>query len=116
MSRLGLLIDYGFCTGCKSCEMACKVEHNFPKGINGIVLSGIGPWQIGEKPNGEKKWQYSWVPIPTDLCDLCEARVSEGKLPTCVHHCQASVMKFGPVEELTKEMGQKPRTVLFVPR
>lgn len=111
MNRLGLLIDYEYCTACKSCEMACKVEHDFPKGQNGVVLASVGPWKISDK-----KWQLSFVPIPTDLCDLCEDRVKEGKLPTCVHHCQASAMRFGPVEELVKEMREKPRMVLFAPR
>ena len=25
MAQQGLLIDYEFCTGCHTCEMACKV-------------------------------------------------------------------------------------------
>lgn len=30
--RNGLLIDYEFCTGCQSCEIACKQEHGFSVG------------------------------------------------------------------------------------
>jgi Fe-S-cluster-containing dehydrogenase component len=111
MARNGILIDYEFCTGCKTCEMACKVEHSFPRGKNGVILAEVGPWKLDSG-----KWQNSIVPIPTDLCDLCEDRVKAGKEPTCVHHCQAAVMKFGPVEELAREMAAKPKTVLFAPR
>ena len=25
--RRGLLIDYYYCTGCRSCEVACDIEH-----------------------------------------------------------------------------------------
>ncbi len=32
------LIDYEFCTGCQSCEVACKEEHDFPVG-NGASAS-----------------------------------------------------------------------------
>ena len=35
--KYGLLIDYTWCTGCHSCEMACKVEHGWQAGeANGI--------------------------------------------------------------------------------
>ncbi|MEC4271870.1 oxidoreductase [Adlercreutzia sp. R25] len=109
--RNGLLIDYEWCTHCHSCEVACKEEHGIPVGQWGIHLHDEGPW---EKDDGKMNWFT--VPVPTDLCDLCESRVSEGREPTCVHHCLASCMKFGPVDELAKELEKKPRQVLFVPR
>ncbi|RLF04803.1 MAG: oxidoreductase, partial [Thermoprotei archaeon] len=28
MPKYGLLIDYEYCTGCHTCEVACKQEHN----------------------------------------------------------------------------------------
>ncbi|WP_165054616.1 MULTISPECIES: 4Fe-4S dicluster domain-containing protein [unclassified Adlercreutzia] len=105
----GLLIDYEFCTGCHSCEMACKVEHGFGEGQWGIELKQLGPREISSR-----KWEYKFVPVPTELCDLCADRVAEGRWPTCVHHCQAQVMEFGPVEDLVKTM-DKEKMVLFVP-
>lgn len=110
MSRNGLLIDYEFCTGCHTCEMACKVELGLPKGKWGIQVAQIGPWQIDDD-----RWEYEFVPIPTELCNLCEDRVAAGKLPTCIHHCQAGVMEYGPVEELAKKM-TKQKMVLFTPQ
>lgn len=110
MSRNGLLIDYEFCTGCHSCEMACKAELKLPVGKWGIQVAQIGPWQIDEN-----RWEYEFVPVPTELCNLCEDRVAAGKKPTCVHHCQAFVMEYGPVEELAKKM-TKPKMVLFTPK
>ena len=105
----GLLIDYEFCTGCHTCETACKVEHGFPHGQWGIKLAQIGPFEIEPQ-----KWDFHYVPMPTALCDLCAERVEEGRWPTCVHHCQAQVMEYGPVEELAKRM-DKPFMVLFRP-
>lgn len=110
MSRYGLLIDYEFCTGCQSCEVACKKEHDIPVGQWGIRVLDEGPWMI-EKGN----WNWNKIPVPTKLCDLCESRVSAGKKPTCVHHCIADVMKFGPINELVNDLEQKPNQVLFVP-
>ncbi len=47
MSRKGLLIDYEYCTGCHSCEVACKQEHGYPVGRGGIDLREI----LTEKPD-----------------------------------------------------------------
>lgn len=105
----GLLIDYNFCTGCHSCEMACKVEHDLPEGAWGIKVNQIGPTQLEDG-----SWEFSFVPTPTKRCDLCADRVSEGRLPTCVHHCQGLCMSYGPVDELAKKM-TKANMVLFTP-
>lgn len=109
--RYGLLIDYDFCTGCHTCEAACKVEHKLTYGQWGIKLAQDGPRKL---ENG--RWEYFYVPIPTSLCDLCEDLVSVGKFPTCVAHCQADVMTYGPVKELAKKMLEKPKMVLFAPK
>jgi Fe-S-cluster-containing dehydrogenase component len=111
MGRQGLLINYEYCTGCHTCEVACQMEQKLPVDKWGIKLAQIGPWKISDD-----KWEFTYVPVPTELCDLCESRVAKGKKPTCVHHCQADVMRFGPVEELAKEMQGKAHTVLFAPK
>lgn len=108
----GLLINYEYCTGCMSCEMACAVEHDIPVGQYGIKMEEIGPWQIDKK-----NWQLDYVPVPTDMCDLCASRLEKGKKPTCVKHCQAFCMKYGAVEELAAEMAAaKTKCALFVPK
>ena len=110
MAKYGLLIDYKYCTGCLSCEFACSQENDIPLGQWGIKVTQIGPWPI----SGDK-WEYDYVPVPTDQCNLCGKRVAKGKQPSCVHHCQAGVMSFGTVEELAKQMVDKPKQVLFTP-
>ena len=111
MEQYGLLIDYEYCTGCQSCEVACKEEHGNPVGKWGIKVLDEGPWEI--EP-GRMNWNK--IPVPTDLCDLCAERAAKGREPSCVHHCLADVMKFGPVEKLVKELSGKPKQVLFVPQ
>ena len=111
--RNGLLIDYELCTGCHTCEVACKVEHGIPTGQWGIHVLDDGLWPIDEKNN---EWNWNHVPVPTDLCDLCADRVAKNREPSCVHHCLAQVMRFGPIDELVAELDTKPKQVLFVPR
>lgn len=50
------------------------------------------------------------------MCDLCAERTAKGKQPSCVHHCLAGVMQYGPVEELARELAEKPNQVLFAPK
>ncbi len=110
-TRNGLLIDYEFCTGCHSCEVACKTELNLPGGQFGIKLVQDGPRKI----YNSSKWEYNYIPFPTSLCNLCEDRTASGKLPSCVHHCQSGAMFYGPVEELARQQAGKSKMVLFTP-
>ncbi|ANU48313.1 oxidoreductase [Enterocloster clostridioformis] len=110
MGKYGLLIDYDFCTGCRSCEFACRQEHNIPLGQWGIKVLEVGPWKISED-----KWQYSYLPMPTDQCTLCGKRIASGKKPSCVQHCQAQVITYGPVEDLSNKLNKKGKQVLIVP-
>ena len=106
MKKHALLIDYKYCTGCHSCEVACRQE----KGIEsqdewGIKLAEFGPERLG----GE--WYWNYVPVPSSLCDLCEGRIGQGKLPACVHHCLAQCMELVPVEGLSAAMAAHGKKV-----
>lgn len=108
-NKFGLLIDFEYCTGCHSCETACKVELGLPLGQYGIKIAQDGPRELEDG-----SWEYIYVPVPTSLCNLCEDRVAMGKRPTCVHHCQSACMEYGPVDELAKIMAASDkRMVLF---
>lgn len=108
--KYGLLLDYDWCTGCHSCEMACQMEHGLPVGQTGIVVTELGPWQYGQT---NRDWQLTYLPAPTDLCDMCAQRTAKGKLPTCVHHCQAKCLHYGPVAELAASMEDGAKQALF---
>lgn len=104
----GILIDYEWCTGCHSCEMACQMELELPIGQSGIKVFELGPWKISDD-----NWQYDFAPVFGDQCTLCEARVAKGALPACVHHCQADCMTFGSIEELSKQLSDHRKQVLY---
>lgn len=106
--EFGLLIDYEYCTGCHSCEVACQRELGLAPKDHGIAVFEYGPVEIAED-----KWEWKFLPMPTDRCDLCADRTAMGKLPSCVHHCQANVMYYGPLSELAAMMADKPTQVLY---
>ena len=107
MPKFGLLIDYEFCVGCRVCELACKKEHNRPDDESGIYVNEIDP-----EINGGKQY---FIPYPTDKCNLCGKRIAKGKKPACVHNCWANVMRFGKIDDLVGFLGEKARTVLWIP-
>lgn len=110
MNEYALLIDYKYCTGCHVCEVSCRKEHDIPLDEWGIKLNEMGPVKMGGS------WLWDYVPVPSDLCDLCENRVAEGKKPACVHHCLAQCMELVPVEELSVKMAEHgSKVACFIP-
>lgn len=107
-TRHGILIDFTYCTGCHSCEVACKKVHDLGKGVYGIRILKDGPHKVGEK-------EYEWfnVPVPGKLCDLCAERTEAGKLPLCVQSCQSKCMAYGTAEELAKKAAETTRSILY---
>nr|WP_240732128.1 4Fe-4S dicluster domain-containing protein [Geobacter sp. FeAm09] len=74
-------------------------------------MTEVGPFQITAD-----KWEWNYVAVPTQLCDLCADRVAEGKVPSCVLHCLGGCMEYGTVDELAKKMQEKGKKVaLFAP-
>ena len=101
--KYGLLIDNYWCTGCHSCEIACKNEKDLPIGQWGIKLLVNGPYELMEKG----QWEQKFYPVLTTYCDLCEERVAKGDVPACQLHCLASVIEYGPLDELAAKMAER---------
>ena len=110
MDSKALVIDYKYCTGCHSCEVACRKEKGLPLDEWGIKLAEQGPVQL------DGKWMWNYVPVPSNLCDLCEERVEAGKKPSCVHNCLAACMFLIDVDEVPAKLAEVGKTaVVFVP-
>ena len=88
MATYGLMIDNEYCTGCHTCEIACRNELGLPLGQWGIKLLEMGPWR---KTDGT--WEGKYVPVPTTSCNLCEGRVAAGGEPSCALHCLANAIE-----------------------
>lgn len=109
MARKGLLINYDYCTGCHTCEVACKQEHGYPAGLGGIVVKDCTRQTVD-------KVQVDFLPFPTDLCDLCARRTQAGEQPACVKHCMAACMTYGDVSDLAMALETTPRSAIFASR
>ncbi len=109
----GILTNYEYCTGCHSCEVACKKELDLEKGQFGIQVAEVGPFQYTEPSPLAGTWEWTYMPVITKACDLCKDRTDVGKMPMCVQHCQAWCMYYGEVEDLVKKMDGKTRWSLI---
>ena len=110
MAYQGILVDVDYCTGCEACVLACQQEHGYTEAQFGLKITKLGPLHIDE---AKKDYQYDFIPQFTKWCDLCAERVGKGKQPTCVQHCQAQCLRYGDLEELSKELARKPKQMLF---
>ena len=63
MNKYTLKIDENSCWGCKSCEVACKQEHNTPNGVRLIYISEDGPKAV----NGKLDFTYR-----ANICKHCD--------------------------------------------
>ena len=105
-----LIIDYKYCTGCHVCEVACRNEHGFALDQCGIKVPDARPEKTGDH------WSWNYVPVPTDLCDFCDARAAQGQDAACVHHCLAKCMEVVEVEDVSARLAALGKTsVCFLP-
>ncbi len=108
----GILVDYEWCSGCHTCEMACTVElshTDYPENHCGVKIHHEGLFQISED-----KWNDIYMPIFNDLCDVCVQRLENGEPePSCVKHCQAHCLTYGEVEDLAKKLSEKAKQTLY---
>ncbi len=108
-SGYGLLVDYKYCSNCRSCEVACQEENYLGSGEFGIKLFEKGPFKK-DNPTLDDAWDWDYIAIPTSRCNLCAKRLDAGKKPMCVKHCLSFCLDYGPIEELTRKaatMGEK---------
>ena len=93
--KKALLIDYKYCTGCHTCEVACQKHLGLEPDKWGIKLTQIGPDEVEPR-----QWQDVIVPVPTDRCNRCAERLERGKRARCAQHCQAGCLWVGDIDEL----------------
>lgn len=112
MSKLGLLFEWEWCTGCQSCEVACKHEKGLDIGDWGVKLVEMKPFQ-----HASGEWDQIYMPILTKECDLCASRVEAGGVPACQLHCLASCLHYGTLEDLSAMAEKKSgKCAILIPQ
>ena len=106
--RQMLAIDYEFCSGCHTCEIACQQEHGLAPDRFGIELTQIGPDELGTSAAGST----SSCRCPPTAATAAPCARRPGKLPSCVQHCQAGCIYVGTLEELADKINKK-KVALF---
>ena len=76
MNRFQLQINENDCWGCRTCEIACKQEHDVPVGIRFISVS-----ENGAELNGNRRDFHFLISV----CRHCDD-------PPCVEACQERAM------------------------
>lgn len=108
MAKKALLVNYRWCTGCHSCEVACQMKRELPADQFGIKVNEVGPWEYAPK-----KWQYSYFPVLTDQCNLCGDYLAAGKLPACVQHCQSNCIQLKDAAEAAQVAAANPKMLMM---
>lgn len=107
MPENALIIDTNLCTGCHSCAVACKQEHELEKDMWGIKVKE----ETGMLPNGESFVEY--VPFITEVCNLCKHLTEKGKRPACVKACPCLAMSHGTIGEMVNYVKDHSGTILL---
>ena len=132
-TQYGFFIDSSRCTGCKTCELACKDYKDLTPEVsfrriyeyaggdwqedNGVWHQNVVAYYLSiagnhcEDPACTKVCpygapQYNAAKGHMTKCDGCHDRVAEGKKPICVESCPLRALDFGPIDELRKKHGQ----------
>jgi len=108
-----ILINYEYCTGCHSCEIACRNELGLGHGEFGIKVTEVGPFEYKEDKGFDTPYEWVFNPTLTKACTMCQERTKLGKMPACVQHCQAWCMYYGEADELVKKMDGRTRWALY---
>lgn len=99
---LGFYFDATACTGCRTCQVACKDAHNLPVGTNYRVVRTFVTGS-GYTPS------LYHVSMPVAGCDLCKGALGGCDHMACVTSCPQRVIEFGDLDELrAAHAGEEP--------
>ena len=75
MTRLALMVDLERCTGCKSCEVACKTENGLGPGERRNRVIWFGAGEKGKESDNSPPLDFLAL-----ACQQCER-------PACIRAC-----------------------------
>jgi len=103
--RVGMMIDLDRCTGCYSCQTACRMVNGFSYDVKWLKVIRQHPEEI----DGELRLFHLVVPMALDKCAECIARENP---PLCVKVCMGSCLFIAPIDKLST-LAEKRHAMLF---
>ena len=113
MTTYALYQDLSRCVNCFTCMVGCKTYHELPEGKQRIVNRAFGPFRI----NGKLRIISFNLLDYSDECSFkdCIPRYLEtGERPSCVNNCPTQSMKFGTVEDLSKDAAKEGGQIMVL--
>lgn len=106
-STIGMLLDLDMCTGCYTCQTACRETNHYGYDEQWMQVVRRDPYFIDGKLR-----MYHLVAPSLDKCGLCYQNDPD---PLCVKTCSSAALFVGPLDELTAMMKGR-HAALFGPR
>ena len=104
---VGMLLNTDSCTGCYSCQSACRDINRVPFEEKWLEVVRRKPTVI----DGDLRLYHLLAPA-LDKCAECVERENP---PLCVKVCMANCLYVAPVEKLTPMLKNKGQWVLYAP-
>lgn len=106
--KVGMLLNSDRCTGCFSCQAACREVNLYSYDEQWMQVVRRDPYYV----DGSLR-QYHLVAPSLDKCALCYEKDSS---PLCTRVCTGAALFVAPVESLLEIMANNGRKgVLFTP-
>jgi Fe-S-cluster-containing dehydrogenase component len=104
---VGMLLDAERCTGCYSCQSACRETNRVPFEEKWLEVIRRKPVMV----DGEPQLYHLLAPV----LDKCAGCVERENPPLCERVCMASCLYVAPVEKLLPLLKKKGKWVLYTP-
>ncbi len=102
---IGMLLDYEMCSGCYTCQTACRETNHYGYDEQWMQVIRRDPYFVDGKLR-----MYHLVAPSLDKCAQCYENDPD---TLCTKTCSSAALFVGPVDELISEM-QGRNAALFV--
>jgi Fe-S-cluster-containing dehydrogenase component len=104
---IGMLLDAERCTGCYSCQSACREVNQVPFDEKWLEVVRRKPVKV----DGDLTLYHLLAPV----LEKCAECVKHENPPLCMRVCMASCLYVAPLEELLPKLKEKGKWVLYAP-
>ena len=113
-----ILVNLNRCTGCWTCACACKVGNRLSDDEWWLRVKTLGSGEGIDRPAGtwEDGLHMDWIPLWSEKCVKCPARIKRGETPYCVYNCPTRALSIGEqAEEKCAELRERGFRIFVLP-